>query len=78
MPIICDKKMLPNVVCIEQLSMDCKRVQEIKEIYKLLSKNGYVLQSKTILSSIYVHEKFIKNSKSPYFDSRLRSQKKLI
>ena len=72
--IICEIKILPNVICIEQLSMDCKRVLE-SEIYKLLSDSGYTLISKTILSSIYVHEKFIKVSNSPYFDTRLRSKK---
>ena len=70
--IVSDLGILPKVICVEQLSMNCKDVLKSK-IYETLSKNGYTLISKTILSSIYVLNDFIKLSESPYFDDRLSS-----
>ena len=43
------------------------------KIYKTLSNNGYILLSKTMLSSIYVQKEFMKNNDTPYFDNRLRA-----
>jgi len=70
--IICDIRILPKVICVEQISMDCKNVLQTN-IYKTLSNNGYILLSKTMLSSIYVRKEFMKNNDTPYFDNRLRA-----
>ena len=70
--IICDSRILPKVICVEQISMDCKNVLRTN-IYKTLSNNGYILLAKTMLSSIYVRKEFMKNNDTPYFDNRLRA-----
>ena len=68
--IISDLKIFPKVICVEQISLDCKKALETS-IYKILSKNKYMLISKTMLSSIYVLRKFVEDNNTPYFDYNL-------
>ena len=70
--IICDNRILPKVVCVEQISVDCKNVLRTK-IYNMMSNNGYILLSKTMLSSIYVRKEFMENNDTPYFNNKLSS-----
>lgn len=54
----------PKVICVEQL-VYCERVIDT-DIYKTLVNNEYVLFSKTILSSIYIHKDFLAKNDSDY------------
>lgn len=65
----------PWVVCVEELGQMAETLQN-GEIYKLMKNNGYILGSRTFLSSIYVLKNQLSHLPSPYI-KELESIKEL-
>jgi len=55
----------PWVVCVEELGQTAETLQN-GEIYKLMKNNGYILGSRTFLSSIYILKNQLSHLPSPY------------
>ena len=65
----------PWVVCVEELGQVAETLHN-GEIYKLMKNNGYILGSRTFLSSIYVLKNKLSHLPSPYI-KELESIKEL-
>tara|TARA_B100000945_G_C20409990_1_gene612060 strand:- start:1097 stop:1846 length:750 start_codon:yes stop_codon:yes gene_type:complete len=55
----------PWAVCVEEIGQTAETLKN-GEIYKLMENNGYILGSRTFLSSIYILKNQLKNLPSPY------------
>jgi FkbM family methyltransferase len=58
-------KVYPWVVCVEELGKVAETLKN-GEIHRLMTKNGYILGSRTFLSSIYILKNIINRLPSPY------------
>ena len=58
-------KVNPWVVCVEEIGRTAEDIGD-GDIYKLMKKNGYILGSKTFLSSIYILNNKLKNLPSDF------------
>ena len=58
-------KIHPWVVCVEEIGQTTETLQN-GEIYKLMKNNGYILGSRTFLSSIYVLKNQLNHLPSPF------------
>lgn len=58
-------KVNPWVVCVEEIGRTADDIGD-GDIYKLMKKNGYILGSKTFLSSIYILNNKLKNLPSDF------------
>ena len=59
------QNVFPWVVCVEELGQTAETLQN-GEIYKLMKNNGYILGSRTFLSSIYVLKNQLNHLPSPF------------
>jgi FkbM family methyltransferase len=55
----------PWVVCVEEINLTAENIGN-GDIYKLMKNNGYILGSKTFLSSIYILNNKLKNLPSDF------------
>ena len=55
----------PWAVCVEELGQTAETLQS-REIYNLMKNNGYILGSRTFLSSIYIFKNQLNNLPSAY------------
>ena len=55
----------PWVVCVEEIGQTAQTLQT-GDIYKLMTSNGYILGSRTFLSSIYILENQLRHLPSDY------------
>ena len=55
----------PWIVCVEEIGVLAENIEN-GEIYKLMKNNGYILGSRTFLSSIYVLESKLDSLPSHY------------
>ena len=58
-------KVYPWVICVEELGKVAETLKN-GEIHRLMTNNGYILGSRTFLSSIYILKNIISQLPSPY------------
>ena len=58
-------KVYPWIICVEELGKVAETLKN-GEIHRLMTNNGYILGSRTFLSSIYILKNIISKLPSPY------------